>query len=149
MMTDFNEEEFEKIFSDMADDDKFSGVVLVAKEDEVVFEKAYGYACKNFKIPNQLDNIINFGSLNKVITKIAILQLLQKEKLTLDDLVGKHLPDFPEEIATKVKISHLISFTSGMGDYFGEKFTAGNGNLRTLNDFVPLFIDNPIQFKSG
>ena len=115
-MTDFNEKEFEKIFSDMTDADKFSGVVLVAKEDMVVFEKAYGYACKNFKIPNQLDTIFNIGSLNKVITKIAILQLLQKGKLTLDDLVGKHLPNFPEEIATKVKISHLISFTSGMGD---------------------------------
>ncbi|MHA1134928.1 MAG: serine hydrolase domain-containing protein [Candidatus Thorarchaeota archaeon] len=148
-MSEFNEQEFEKIFSDMAHADKFSGVVLVAKEDEVVFEKAYGYACKNFKIPNQLDTIFNIGSLNKVITKIAILQLLQKGLLTLDDLIGKHLPEFPKNIATKVKISHLISFTSGMGDYFNDKFDAGNGNLRTLDDFVPFFIDDPLQFEPG
>lgn len=148
-MTDFNKKEFEGLFQTLVDADKFSGVVLVTKEDEIIFEKAYGYACKNFDVPNQLDTKFNIGSLNKVITKIAILQLLQKGKLTLDDLVGKHLPDFPKEIATKVKISHLISFTSGMGDYFNEKFTAGNGNLRTLDDFVPFFIDDPLLFEPG
>ena len=126
MMTEFNEKEFEQIFNDLADADKFSGVVLVAREDEILYEKAYGYACKNFQVPNQLDTKFNIGSLNKVITKIAILQLLQQGKLTLDDLVGKHLPDFPKDIATKVQIKHLISFTSGMGDYFNEKFNAGN-----------------------
>ncbi|MCK4566979.1 MAG: beta-lactamase family protein, partial [Candidatus Thorarchaeota archaeon] len=148
-MATFNEKEFEGLFQTLVDADKFSGVVLVAKEDEIIFEKAYGYACKNFEVPNQLDTKFNIGSLNKVITKIAILQLLQKGKLTLEDLVGKHLPDFPKEIATKVKISHLISFTSGMGDYFNEKFTAGNGNLRTLDDFVPFFIDDPLLFEPG
>ena len=148
-MTNFNEKEFEGIFQTLVDADKFSGVVLVAKEDKIIFEKAYGYACKNFEVPNQLDTKFNIGSLNKVITKIAILQLLQNGKLTLDDLVGKHLPEFPEEIATKVKISHLISFTSGMGDYFNEKFTARNGNLRTLDDFSPFFIDDPLLFEPG
>ncbi|MHA1930716.1 MAG: serine hydrolase domain-containing protein [Candidatus Thorarchaeota archaeon] len=148
-MTDFNENEFEGLFQTLVDADKFSGVVLVAKEEEIIFEKAYGYACKNFEVPNQLDTKFNIGSLNKVITKIAILQLIQNGKLTLDDLVGKHLQDFPKEIATKVKISHLLSFTSGMGDYFNEKFTAGNGNLRSLNDFVPFFIDDPLLFEPG
>ncbi|MHA1614548.1 MAG: serine hydrolase domain-containing protein [Candidatus Thorarchaeota archaeon] len=148
-MTDFNEKEFEGLFQTLVDEDKFSGVVLVAKEDEIIFEKAYGYACKNFEVPNQLDTKFNIGSLNKVITKIAILQLLQKGKLTLGELVGKYLPEFPKEIATKVKISHLISFTSGMGDYFNEKFTAGNGNLRSLDDFVPFFIDDPLLFEPG
>ncbi|MGY5879647.1 MAG: serine hydrolase domain-containing protein [Candidatus Thorarchaeota archaeon] len=149
MMSEFIEKEFESIFKDLVDADKFSGVVLVAKEGHVIFERAYGYACKNFEVPNQMDTIFNIGSLNKVITKIAILQLLQKGQLTLDDLVGKHLPEVPKDIATKVKISHLISFTSGMGDYFNEKFTAGNGNLRTLDDFVPFFIDDPLQFEPG
>jgi len=148
-MAEFDRKEFEKIFNDMADADKFSGVVLVAKKDEIVFEKAYGYANKNFEVPNQLDTKFNIGSLNKVITKIAILQLLQQGKLSLEDLVGKYLPEFPEDIATKVKIKHLISFTSGMGDYFNEKFNAGNGNLRTLDDFIPFFIDEPLQFKPG
>jgi len=148
-MSEFNEKEFEKIFTDLFEADKFSGVVLVAKENQVILERAYGYACKNFDVPNQIDTIFNIGSLNKVITKIAILQLLQKGLLTLDDLVGKHLHEFPKDIATKVKISHLISFTSGMGDYFNEKFTAGNGNLRTLDDFVPCFIDDPLLFEPG
>ena len=73
-MTGFNKVDFQKIFDRMVESDKFSGVVLVAKGDEIIFEKAYGYACKNFEVPNQIDTIFNIGSLNKVVTKIAILQ---------------------------------------------------------------------------
>jgi len=148
-MSEFDRGSFESILQTMYDKDKFSGVVLVAKGEEIIFEKAYGYACKNFEVPNELDTKFNIGSLNKLITKIAILQLVQKGSLSLDDLVGKHLPDFPKEIATKVRIHHLISFTSGMGDYFNEKFEAANGNLRTLDDFVPFFIDDPLAFEPG
>jgi CubicO group peptidase (beta-lactamase class C family) len=148
-MAEFEAKKFQDIFEMMYEDDKFSGVVLVAKGEDVVFEKAYGYACKNFEVPNQMDTKFNIGSLNKLITKIAILQLVQKGSLSLDDLVGKHLPDFPKEIRTKVRIHHLISFTSGMGDYFNERFEAANGNLRKLDDFVQLFIDDSLAFEPG
>ena len=148
-MTEFDEKKFELLFQEMYNADKFSGVVLVAKGGTIVFEKAYGYADKNFEILNRMDTKFNIGSLNKVITKIAILQLLQSGKLSLDDLIGEHLPDLPEELASKIKIRHLISFTSGMGDYFNDKFTAASGNLRTLDDFVPFFIDDPIRFEPG
>lgn len=149
MMAEFNEKEFEGLFQTLVEADKFSGVVLVAKGDEVIFERAYGYANKQFAVPNQLDTKFNIGSLNKLITKIAIFQLLQKGLLDLEDLVGKYLPDFPRDIATKVRIKHLISFTSGMGDYFNEKLEASLGKLRSISDFVPLFIDDPLQFEPG
>ena len=148
-MADFEAKKFQEIFQKRYEEDRFSGVVLVANGEDVVFEKAYGYACKNFEVPNQMDTKFNIGSLNKLITKIAILQLVQRGSLTLDDLVGKYLQDFPEEIRTKVRIHHLISFTSGMGDYFNEKFEQASGNLRKLDDFVPFFIDNPLAFEPG
>ncbi len=148
-MTESKVLELEKLVDEMVKEDKFSGSVLVAKENEVIFEKAYGLACKRFNVPNTMNTIFNVGSLNKLITKIAILQLKQKGLLELDDFVGKHLPDFKEEIASKVRISHLISFTSGMGDYFNEKFKKSIGQLRKLDDFVKLFIEDPLQFKPG
>ncbi len=148
-MVEFNVSKFQDIFQKMYDEDRFSGVILVAKGENVVYEKAWGYANKNFQVPNEIDTKFNIGSLNKLITKIAILQLVQRGLLSLDDLVGKHLPEFPIEIATKVRIHHLISFTSGMGDYFNEKFEAANGNLRTLDDFVPFFIDDTLAFEPG
>jgi CubicO group peptidase (beta-lactamase class C family) len=133
----------------MADDDKFSGTILVHKKGDVVFENAYGLACKRFNVPNTIETKFNIGSLNKLITKISILQLLQKCFLDLDDYVGKYLPDFPIDIASKVKVRHLISFESGLGDYFNDKFPKVIGQLRKLDDFVDLFIDDPLLFEPG
>ncbi|MFW9907600.1 MAG: serine hydrolase domain-containing protein [Candidatus Thorarchaeota archaeon] len=141
--------EIQAVIEEMADQDKFSGSVLIAKGEKVLFEKAYGYACKRFNVKNTIETIFNIGSLNKQFTKIAILQLHQKGLLEFDDLVGKHIPDFKDEIASKVTIRHLLTFTSGLGDYFGDRFRNSNWNLRTLDDFVELFIDEPLQFEPG
>ncbi|MHA1950436.1 MAG: serine hydrolase domain-containing protein [Candidatus Thorarchaeota archaeon] len=148
-MTEINIQELDGIIRKMSDEDKFSGVALVHKGGNVVFEKAYGLACKRFNVPNATDTKFNIGSLNKIITKTAVLQLIQRGLLDLDDLVGKHLPDFPKEIAENVTIKHLISFKSGLGDYFNERFPDAIGRLRKLDDFVELFIDDPLLFKPG
>ena len=138
-----------KYVQDLTSEDKFSGVVLLAKDGKEIFKEAYGLACRKFSVPNTTDTIFNIGSLNKIITKIAILQLMEKGRVSLDDKVGKFLPDFPSEIADKVTVTHLLTFTSGMGDYFNEKFQAAIGNLRSLDDFVKLFIDDPLSFVPG
>jgi CubicO group peptidase (beta-lactamase class C family) len=145
----FETGELDAYLKQMTDKDAFSGVVLVDKEGEVILERAYGFACKTFGVKNRIDTKFNVGSLNKIFTKIAILQLKQKGLLKLDDLVGTHLPDFREDIATKVRISHLIEFTSGLGDYFNEKFSDAIGRLRTVDDFIALFINDPLLFEPG
>jgi CubicO group peptidase (beta-lactamase class C family) len=129
--------------------DRFSGAVLIAKDNEPVFKKAYGLASKTFNAPNKVDTKFNIGSINKIFTKTAVLQLVERSLLDLDDLVGKHLPDFPKDIAKKVTVRHLLSFTSGLGDYFNERFVSSIGKLRTLDDFVKLFIDDPLSFEPG
>ncbi|MFW9793530.1 MAG: serine hydrolase domain-containing protein [Candidatus Thorarchaeota archaeon] len=148
-MRKINTQRLDTLLQDMADKDAFSGVALVHRRGDVVFEKAYGLACKTFNIPNANNTKFNIGSLNKIITKTAILQLLQRGLLNLDDFVGKYLPNYPKDIAEKVKIRHLVTFTSGLGDYFNERFPAALGSLRKLDDFVDLFIDDSLLFEPG
>lgn len=148
-MEEMKPQQLDNLLQEMVDDDKFSGVALVHKNGEVVFEKAYGSACKTFNVPNTIDTKFNIGSLNKLITKTAILHLIQRGLLDLDDKVGKHIPVFRKDIAEKVKVRHLISFTSGLGDYFNQRFPAAIGRLRKLDDFVELFIEDPLLFEPG
>jgi CubicO group peptidase (beta-lactamase class C family) len=142
-------EKVEEFLEEQEKIDKFSGAVLIVKNDKPIFKRAYGLASKTYNAPNRVDTKFNIGSINKIFTKTAILQLVERNLLNFDDFVGKYLPDFPEEIATKVTVRHLLSFTSGMGDYFNEKFTTSIGSLRTLDDFVKLFIDDPLSFEPG
>ena len=131
--------------------DEFSGAVLVAKDGKPIFQKAYGLANKNYNAPNQLDTKFNLGSINKDFTKIAIAQLAEQGKLSFIDPIGKHLPDYPNrEAAQKVTIQHLINMTSGIGDFFGEKYiNTPKERLRRIKDYLPLFANEPLAFEPG
>jgi CubicO group peptidase (beta-lactamase class C family) len=128
----------------------FSGVVLAAKAGKVVVERAYGLASTAAKTPNTLDTKFNIGSINKVFTKIAIAQLAEAGKLSLDDTIRTHLPDIALAAADKITIGHLLEHRSGMGDIFGAKYDAAPpSRLRELADFVPLFAAEPLAFEPG
>ena len=137
--------------TEMANVDSFSGVVLVARNDIIIFEKAYGLASKEFKVPNALDTKFNLGSINKVFTKIAIGQLVQQGKLKFTDTLGKYLPDYPDINArSQVMVRHLLEMSSGIGDFFGEKFDqTPKDKFRTNNDFLPMFDSIPLAFQPG
>jgi CubicO group peptidase (beta-lactamase class C family) len=131
--------------------DEFSGVVLLAKGEKPIFRKAYGLASKEYNIPNHIDTRFNLGSINKFLTRIAIEQLAGKGQLGLDDPIGKYLPDYPnKEAAEKVTITHLLDMTSGIGDFFGEKYqSTPKDRIRTLSDYLLLFGDKPLLFEPG
>lgn len=131
--------------------DVFSGAVLVAKGDNVLFERAYGEANKDFKALNNVNTKFNLGSMNKMFTSVAIAQLVEAGKLSFDDSLSKFLPDFPDkEAAEKIKIKHLLSHTSGLGNFFNRTFMEGSrARFRTIDDFLALVKDEKMQFEPG
>jgi len=136
--------------SEKTENNEFSGVVLIAKGGKPIFQKAYGFASKRFKAPNRLDTKFNLGSCNKLFTTISIAQLMEKGKLSIDDPVGKYLDIFPEEIANKVTIRHLLNMRSGWGDYWAnDYFKAHINQLRTVSDYMTFIKDIPLDFEPG
>jgi hypothetical protein len=131
--------------------DEFSGVVLVAKNGKPIFHKAYGFANKTYNVPNQLDTRFNLGSINKIFTKIAIAQLAEQGKLAFDDPIRKHLPEYPNrDAAAKVAIGHLLNMSSGIGDFFNEKYrNTPKDKIRSIKDYLPLFGNDPLEFEPG
>src|ERR1043165_9916689 len=115
-------------------DGKFSGVVLLAMDGQQQFARAYG-------ANNNVDTKFNLGSINKIFTQVAIAQLAEAGKLSLDDTVRKHLPDYPSLVADKITIEQLVEFRSGLGDFFGPEFMAAPpSKIRKLSDYLPLFV---------
>lgn len=134
-----------------AAEDQFSGTVLIAKRDKPVFQKAVGLADKVNKTPNRTNTKFNLGSINKIFTQVAILQLIEQGKLSWDDKLGKFLPDYPNKDAReKVTVKHLVEFQSGIGDIFGKRYEATpKDRIRSINDYLPLFADQPLAFEPG
>src|SRR5437763_11227801 len=134
----------------LAKEDKFSGVVLVARGGKPFFVKAYGLADKTRNLVNNLETKFNLGSMNKMFTAVAIAQLAEQGKLAFDDKVGKLLPDYPnKDVASKVTIHHLLTHTSGLGSYWNAKFDARRATIKTVADYLGLFADEPLLFEPG
>jgi len=144
-------ESLRKFVEKAAADDRFSGAVLLAKADQVLFKGAYGEACKRFKVPNRVDTKFNLGSMNKMFTAVAIAQLAERGKLSFDDPLSKYLTGWvPAEAAEKIKIRHLLTHTSGLGSYFNDKFEKSSRLLyRNVNDYKPLVADEKLAFEPG
>jgi CubicO group peptidase (beta-lactamase class C family) len=131
-------------------EDKFSGAILVAKDDKPIFQKAYGLASKEFNVPNQTITKFNVASMGKMFTGVAVARLAEQGKLSFNDFIGKHLPDYPKEVAGRVTIHHLLTHTSGLGSYWKNEFhEANHARFRTIQDFFPFFINDAPAFPPG
>lgn len=131
-------------------EDKFSGVVLLAKDGKPFFQKAYGFADRDKKIPNSVDTKFRIGSMNKMFTSVAVAQLVEQGKLKYTDTLSKVLPDYPnKEAAAKITIHQLLTHTSGLGDYFSDEFDKKKDSLHDLKDYLQFFAAKPLLFEPG
>jgi CubicO group peptidase (beta-lactamase class C family) len=134
----------------LARKDEFSGAMLVARHGRVLLEKAWGRANRGARTPNTPDTKFRIGSMNKMFTAVATLQLVDAGRLALDDPIGKHLPDYPnKEVASKVTVRHLLSHTGGTGDIFGPEFERNRLKLRTHSDYVKLYGARGLSHEPG
>ena len=130
--------------------DRFSGAALVAKNGKTVFAQAYGLADREKKTANTLKTRFRLGSMNKMFTAVATLQLVQSGKLDLKAPFGNYLTDYPnKDVASKVTIEQLLSHTGGTGDIFGPEFDKNRLELRTLQDYVKLYGNRAPEFEPG
>jgi CubicO group peptidase (beta-lactamase class C family) len=132
--------------------DVFSGTVLVASGDNVLYQYAGGEASKRFHVANDINTKFNLGSMNKMFTATAIAQLAERGQLTFDDPINKYVDEswLPDEITKKITIHHLLSHTSGLGSYFNDTYWQGSREqYRTVDDFKPLVTGEKLAFEPG
>ena len=108
----------------------FNGVVLVAKDGQSIYKKAFGISNHLTKEPLTTSSVFNLASISKQF--VAMLIMIQKEqnKLDFDDKVQKHLSEFPYP---NITIRQLLTHTSGLPEYFDIALKYNN-TLDTLNN---------------
>jgi len=120
-------------YLDELNDDNFSGVVLVAKDFVPFATKATGYADRAHGAPNATITPFNIASVTKLFTAVAIGQLVDQGKVSLDDPLSKYLPTYPKPAADQITIAMLVGQTAGTGDYLNDP-----GYLRVRDSFESL-----------
>lgn len=143
-------EKYDQLLNEMFKPEGPGGVALVVKEGKPIYRKAFGLANLELNVPMAPENIFRIGSISKQFTAVAILQLVEAGKISLNDDITKYIADYPTHGHT-VTIKHLLNHTSGIKSYTGME----EWDLETRKkDFTPLeliayFKDEPIDFAPG
>jgi D-alanyl-D-alanine carboxypeptidase len=133
-----------------AQTNEFSGAVLVTRDGRTLFEGAYGLADRERGVSNTPLTQFRVGSMNKMLTAVAVLQLVQAGKVDLNAPLGTYLSDYPNtDVASRVAIGHLLTHTGGTGDIFGPLFTANRLDLRNTDDYLELYGNRDLLFTPG
>lgn len=138
--------------SGLAQEGKFSGVVLVTRDGRVLFEKAYGKRDTRRDDPIKLDTRFNLASAGKMFTSVAVWQQIAAGRLSLDTHVGDVLKDYPNRsFADAVTVRELLSHTSGAGDagLLGNENAANRARVHSVADMVALESNQPPGFTPG
>jgi CubicO group peptidase (beta-lactamase class C family) len=106
---------YDRFVAELAAQDRFSGVVLLAHRGRTVLSRSYGMADKEREIRNHEDVAFNLSSASQPFLPAAVLQLVQQGEVALSDTVGTHLDGLATDISERVNIHHLLTSTSGLG----------------------------------
>lgn len=123
--------------------------ILVAKDNKILYKKAFGKASLELDVPMITDMVFQIGSITKQFTAIAILKLLEQGKLSLEDDIKKYIPDYPSH-GNKITLHHLLNQTSGIKELLSieSKENVPYKNYKPL-ELIEIFKNQPMQFKPG
>ncbi len=136
----------------VTDAGQFSGVVLVAEDGAVVFERAYGLRDEKRDDSLKVDTRFDLASAGKMFTATAILQQIAAGKLTLATTLGDVLPGYPNVAMRKVTILQLLTHSAGAGEtnaLFYPDHLAWRGREPTVSDLVALYGKRDPTFSPG
>jgi len=139
----------DRIFAEAYPSGGPGAAVLVVQDGKNVLRKGYGMAEVELGVPISPDMVFRVGSVTKEFTSACVLRLAEEGRLSLDDPIGKYLPDFPTG-GRRVTIEELLNHTSGIHSY--TDMPAWHERMRedwTLTELEAFFRDAPFDFEPG
>ncbi len=126
----------------------YNGTILITDGKNVLFQKAYGFNESNNET-NDVNTKYDLASMGKMFTSVSIMQLKEQGKIKLEQTVGEILSDYPNSEVKEITIQQLLTHTSGLGDFFSPEFDKNKDSIKNLADYLPFFVNDPLEFKPG
>ncbi|RYY86157.1 MAG: tetratricopeptide repeat protein [Chitinophagaceae bacterium] len=129
----------------------FDGAVLVARNDSIIYQDAFGLANREWDIPNRTDTKFMIGSVSKPLTATLALIQVKKGLLRLDSTLAHYLPAFRNKPAARVTVRQLLAHTSGIANYdiIRDFFPRISRQHFDREAYLKVFIDSALVFTPG
>ncbi len=122
---------------------------LISKNGNIIYKKAFGLANLELNAQMHTENVFEIGSMTKQFTAMAILMLIERGELNLDDEITRFIPDYPTN-GNKITIHHLLTHTSGIKNYTSIKeLIAISKQDLTPKELIDFFKNEPVDFSPG
>jgi len=142
------EKEIDEIVSSAYIDSEPGVAILVAKNGQSIYRKAFGKANLELDVAMKPENIFELASITKQFTAVAILMLEEKGKLKVEDSLTKFIPDYPTK-GKKITIHHLLNHTSGIKSYTSMGLSELARKDMTPTELIDYFKNEPMDFDPG
>lgn len=129
---------------------RVNGAVLAAGDDGVVVRMAGGMADEAAGVPNTPETRFCIGSMGKMFTAVAVMQMVEAGRMQLDAPIRLYIPDYPNAaVADQVTVRHLLTHTGGTGDIFGPEYDGHEGASAEPGDLIRLYGGRDLAFDPG
>ncbi|MCL2670541.1 MAG: beta-lactamase family protein [Clostridiales bacterium] len=137
---------FENIWIDWEDAGDFSGVFSVSDARGVLFEKCGGFRNRSEQLLNNRDTAFGIASGTKLFTGLAVCKLIDEGKLSLNAKLCDILPHDLGQIDPRVTVFHLLTHSSGVGDYIDEEGEDSLEQLEELYRKYPVYLWDRLDY---
>ncbi len=145
------ETDLEEFIADFEGSLGFSGAVLVAGPEGVIYEDGLGLANRTWGIPNSGSTRFLIASLTKPMTAALVLKLMDSGQISLDDTLDDLLPEYPADYSARVTVSQLLKHTSGIPNFSRIPGWFDGQYLNSIPpaDFAAVVAELPLEFEPG
>lgn len=141
-------QQIDALFNEAYPADSPGASVLIAQDDEIIYRRSFGMANLELKVPMQPENVMELASITKQFTGVALLMLMEQDKLLLHDPLSKYIADYPR--GHEITLHHLLNHTSGIVSYTNVlEFRSITRNDMTPMEIINIFKDLPLDFEPG
>ena len=129
---------------------EFSGSVLVARGDNVLYRGGFGLADREWRRPNGADTKFRLASITKPFTAALIMRLVDRGEVELDAPITRYLTDYREDTGSQVTVRHLLTHSSGIPSYTSSQdFRAMMRERHDVAEFIVKQCSGGLEFKPG
>ncbi|MDP4169972.1 MAG: serine hydrolase [Bacillota bacterium] len=127
-----------------AEKSNFNGSILVAKGNQILYQRGFGYADIEKGIKNTVDTVFPIASETKSFTAISILQLEQEGKLSINEPLSDFISGFSE--GNKITLHNLLTHSSGIKEMLN---VVDNGKKAETKDVIDALKNQKLDFEPG
>lgn len=116
--------------------------------DQVVWAQGFGTADVEQGVMVRPESVFRIASISKPVTAVAVMQLVERGLVSLEDPIQKYVPAYPRKPQGEIRIRHLLTHTSGIRHYAGNEFSLAE-SFPSLDRAIAVFRNDPLEFAPG